>query len=213
MRLSHTIAPALAALLASACSGYSRHASAPERAEQAEDDKVRAQDDAHKARLDAEKARIDAQDATRTQREAEQKSQFSAQAAARAERDAQQSPRPGVTALQPVEPQGTRYVVAVAAPDLGVSFAANSDDLTRDEKANLNEIANTQHAHPSKTVFLEGYSDDSGADSTDPQLSRRRVDAVARYLQSKGVPSKRIVTTVGSRNPDVKGGGVKLIIK
>ena len=53
MKLSQSIAPALAAILVTACASHTT--SAPDRAEQAEVDKQHAQDDARQARIDAEK--------------------------------------------------------------------------------------------------------------------------------------------------------------
>ena len=70
MKLSHVIAPALAALLATACAANSEQ-SATDRAAQAEVDRDRARDDARKAQMNAERARADAQDAARAQYEAE----------------------------------------------------------------------------------------------------------------------------------------------
>jgi outer membrane protein OmpA-like peptidoglycan-associated protein len=189
MKLSHTIAPALAAILVTGCASHETHASAPERAQQAEEDKQHAQDDARQARIDAEKARLDAQDAARAQREADARAVYAAQSAAQAEHDAQVE-RTGVTAPQPVDGR----VAVYSGP--GVTFAVGSYELTGDEKARLDDVAADLRAHPSRRVFIDGYSDETGAD-TDVRISHRRADAVAHYLEYKGVSSDRIVTRVG----------------
>jgi outer membrane protein OmpA-like peptidoglycan-associated protein len=190
MKLSHAIAPSLAAILVTACASHSTHASAPDRAEQAEADKQRAEEDARQARTDAEKARLDAQDAERAQHEADAKAQYAAETAAQAERDAR-AERAGIAEPQP---GGGRVLVA---PRRGVAFVVGSYDLSADEKGRLDDVAATLRAHPSQKVVIEGYSDETGADSMDARLSSRRADAVAHYLEDKGVSSDRIVTRVG----------------
>jgi outer membrane protein OmpA-like peptidoglycan-associated protein len=197
MKLSHTIAPALAALFLAACASHETHASAPERAQQAEEDKQHADDDARQARIDAENARINAQDAARAQHEADVKAQYAAQEAAQAERDAQQSPPPpGYGVAEPQAVDGHEF----AGPDSGVWFATRTADLTGDDKARLDDLAASLRAHPSRTVVIKGWADDSGVSSTDAQLSQRRADTVARYLENRGVSSDRIVTKVGTWN-------------
>ncbi len=191
MNLSHTIAPALAAILVTACASNSMHASAPERAHQAEKDNQHAQDDARQARLDAEGARLNAQDAARAQHEADEKAQYAAQIAAQAERDAR-TERAGVSERQPVD---RRMAARPHRP--AVAFAVGSSDLTEDERARLDEEAATLRVHPSQQVVIDGYSDETGADSTDSRLSHLRAEAVAHYLEKRGVSSERIVTRVG----------------
>jgi outer membrane protein OmpA-like peptidoglycan-associated protein len=191
MKLSHVIAPALAALLATACAANSEQ-SATDRAARAETDRDRARDDARKAQMNTERARADAQDAARAQYEADQKARFAAQAAAQTERDAQAERGAGIAEPQPV---GVRVAPHVWSP--GVAFAVGSPDLTGDDKARLGEIADSLRAHPSHRVVVEGYSDNVDADG---QLSHRRADCVSHYLEKKGISSDRITTRVTSRN-------------
>ena len=191
MKLSHGIAPALAALLATACAANAQQ-SAADRAAQAEADRDQARDDARKAQMNTERARADAQDAARAQYEADQKARFAALDAAQAERDAQAERRPGVAEAQPLDGR-----VATGAWSPGVAFAVSGADLTSDDKVRLREIADSLRAHPSQRVIVEGYSDDVNADG---QLSHRRADCVAHYLEKKGVSSDRITTRVTSRN-------------
>jgi outer membrane protein OmpA-like peptidoglycan-associated protein len=188
MKVSHVIAPVLAALLATACASTSERA-ANDRAAQAEADRDRARDDARRAEMNSAKARADAQDAARAQYEADQKARFAAQAAAQAERDAQAEHGAGVAEPQPVG--------APRAWTPGVAFAVSSADLTGDDKARLSEVADRLRAHPSQRVIVEGYPDDVDADG---RLSHRRADCVAHYLEKKGVSSDRITTRVISRN-------------
>ena len=188
MKTSHIVAPALAAILAVGCATTSR-SSATDRAEQAERDRAKAQDQARDARRDADNARLEAQDATRAQHEADQKAQWEAQRAAQAERDAQLANSGGVAERQ--VDIGTPMPGLVSS---GVSFTATSADLSADTKARLDEIARGLRAHPSRTVVVEGYADDTGIADNDVKLSHKRAEAVAHYLESDGVASSRIAT-------------------
>ena len=191
MKLSHVIVPALAALLATACAASSEQ-SATDRAAQAETDRDRARDDARRAEVNAERAQANAQDAARAQYEADQKARFAAQAAAQAERDAQAERGSGIAEPQPVGGQ-----VAAHAWSPGVAFAVSSVDLTDYDKERLREIADSLRAHPSQRVIVEGYSDDVNVDA---QLSHRRAECVAHYLENGVFPGDRITTRVTSRN-------------
>ena len=190
MKLRDAIAPALAALLATACA-TSRPVSAPERAEQAEHDKARAQDDARKARIDAYEARVAAQDADRARYEADLRARYAADTAAQAERDAQQAQTVGVAEPQPV-----------AAPTTypRVTFTASSYDLPGSERARLDAIAESLREHPGHRVIIHTYADDYGDADKDARLAQRRADAVAHYLENRGVSSDRIVTKVVTRD-------------
>ncbi len=192
MKLRTAIVPALAALLVTACAS-SRPASAPERADQAERDKDKAQDDARKARIDAAEARQSAQDADRARVEADQKARYAAAAAAQAERDAQQAPPNGVAEPQPV-------AGVVEAPYPRVSFAASSTDLTDAERARLDAIADSLRAHPSRRISINTYADDTGDEVKDAKLAQRRADAVAHYIENRGISADRIVTRVVTRD-------------
>jgi outer membrane protein OmpA-like peptidoglycan-associated protein len=186
MKPTHVIAPVLAALLATACATNSQQASA-DRAAQAEADRDHARDEARKAELNTEKARADAQDAARAQYEANERAHFAAIAAAQAERDARAERGGGVTEPQPID-NG-------AYP--GVAFGVGSADLTEYDRARLDETADLLRAYPSRKIIVEGYADNV---TTDGQLSQRRADCVAHYLEKKGISGDRIMTRVGTRN-------------
>jgi outer membrane protein OmpA-like peptidoglycan-associated protein len=185
MRARQIIAPALATFLLAACAGSSQDA--PERAQQAENDKIKAQEEARDARHNADKARIEAQDATRAQQEANQNARWQAQRAAQAERDAQLQAG-GVTERQV---DGSPPVVRSNGI---VAFTSSNADLSAETKARLDDVARDLRAHPARRVLVEGYSDDTGTADGDVQLSRKRADSVARYLEKDGVSSDRIVT-------------------
>jgi outer membrane protein OmpA-like peptidoglycan-associated protein len=193
MKLHGAIVTALAAILATACAS-SRPASAPDRAEQAERDKARADDDARKARIDDAEARQNALDADRARYEADQKARYAAAEAAQAERDAQQAQATGVAEPQPAN---TRLV---QAPYPRVTFAASSADLAGSERATLDEIVNSLHAHPSRTVVIHTYADDTGDRTKDEALAQQRGEAVAHYFESRAISGDRITTEIVTRD-------------
>ncbi len=208
MKLRDGIAPVLVALLAtagaSACAS-SHTAAAPERAEQAEQDRIRADDDARKAEVNAAQARQDARDADRAQWEAEQRAHYAAAEASQAERDAAQiqatapgpAPAPqrvGVTAAQPPTP------APAAAPYPRIAFDDTSADLSSTERARLDDMAASLVAHPGRHAVIRAYVVDAGDEDRDVRLAQRRADMVARYLMDHGVTSDRVVTKVFSRD-------------
>jgi outer membrane protein OmpA-like peptidoglycan-associated protein len=193
------VVPALAALLVAACAANSKQATSPQRAaEHAEEEKHEAQEQAQDARRDASKAQQESQEATRTQREADQNAHFAAQRAAQAEAQAAQppaAPRGGTT-----ERQAESARARIAEPS--VYFAANGADLSADAKVKLDDVAKgLGNNAQGRKVVIEGYADDTGAESDNVELSHHRADAVANYLESKGVRSERITTKgFGSHN-------------
>jgi OmpA-OmpF porin, OOP family len=200
MKLS-LIGPSLATLLLVAgCGASSRRASAPERAaHEAEEEKQEAQEEAQEARRDAERARQEAREETREERAADQNAQWAAQRAAQAEIQAAQARREGITESQG---NGAAYEPRIARGK--VFFEVNSAELSPDARAKLDEMAkylrgSSQRYH----VIVEGYSDDTGTDSDNDRLSRRRAEEVATYLESRDIHSERITTKgLGSRNSD-----------
>jgi outer membrane protein OmpA-like peptidoglycan-associated protein len=205
MKLFHTTGPVLAALLVTSCGAHSQHASAPERAAQrAQEDKQEAQKEARAAQQDAEKARQQAQEAARAEREAEWNAQMASQREAQAQWQtahdtrAQEVPRAGVTERQ-ADPKGAKVVL----------FAVDSAELSANTKTKLDGVSMTMRAEPKATdVIVEGYTDDTGTEANNVQLSRKRADAVADYLANHGVARERITTkAMGSHHPAKAGTG------
>jgi peptidoglycan-binding protein ArfA len=207
MKVVHLTGPVVAAFLFSACGAHSKDASDPQRASaQAEQER----DEARQAREEGDKARLEAQKATEVQREKERDAQLATQRAARLElqagRDLPRQPA-AQTAPAAASHAGTAELQADTTGKVGggrntVLFAANSADLSPATKAKLDETAKVLRAQvPMHNVVIEGYSDDGGADSANVQLSYKRAEAVAAYLETKGVATERISTKgLGSRN-------------
>ena len=77
----------------------------------------------------------------------------------------------------------------------GLLFDFDSDQLREESKKNLGNLANSLSKFGDSKLLLVGHTDDKGTDTYNADLSRRRANAVASYLISRGVPSGRIETS------------------
>jgi outer membrane protein OmpA-like peptidoglycan-associated protein len=84
---------------------------------------------------------------------------------------------------------GLNYAVVESG---NVTFGFNKADLTKDAKAALDLIAQKANATQRPLVEVVGYTDHIGSKSYNLALSRRRAEAVARYLMKQNVPLKGI---------------------
>jgi len=66
-----------------------------------------------------------------------------------------------------------------------VLFDFNKDTLTKEAKAELDEIANEIKGMNRYVIEIQGFTDKSGAASYNEALSARRAEAVARYLANE----------------------------
>jgi outer membrane protein OmpA-like peptidoglycan-associated protein len=196
----------LATLVGAACGGTSAQQAALERAEQrehaAEEDARLARQAADKAREEAMKAREEAREATRAEHEAEQSARLATQQALLAEQREEQAqvPRKGSTELQGGSQVGHEKTGVVV-------FAQGRADLSPEAKVRLDAVANTVRMDArGERAVVEGYADDYvGAESQNVELSHRRAEAVAEYLERKGVAKDKIHWKgLGSRNAIAK---------
>jgi len=77
----------------------------------------------------------------------------------------------------------------------GLLFDFDSDQLRDASKANLTNLANSLSEFGDSKLLLVGHTDDKGTETYNEDLSRRRANAVANYLISRGVPSSRVATS------------------
>lgn len=82
--------------------------------------------------------------------------------------------------------------ILVNLPD--VTFAVNSTEITPSFQATLDKVAQSMIQYPNSLIDVYGHTDSTGSDAYNLDLSKRRADAVARYLISRGVASARIQT-------------------
>ena len=106
------------------------------------------------------------------------------------------------TAVTPVT-QATPAAATNAFPDLGtVKFDTDKDTLTPEDQATLDRAADAMKTNPNVHLRMEGYTDSTGTDPHNYNLSQRRAIAVAEYLKSKGVDGNRLTGEgFGKANP------------
>ncbi|GGC29322.1 cell envelope biogenesis protein OmpA [Novosphingobium marinum] len=88
---------------------------------------------------------------------------------------------------------GDGEAILVNLPD-GVTFAVDSSTISPTFQSTLNQIAQNLQQYPDSLIDVYGHTDSTGSDAYNMDLSKRRADAVARYLISRGVNSARIQT-------------------
>jgi outer membrane protein OmpA-like peptidoglycan-associated protein len=79
-----------------------------------------------------------------------------------------------------------------AVNSLTISFGFDEASLDDQGKSMLQALVHELRGDPTLTVDLEGYADSRGSRDYNVQLSRRRVEAVQRYLEEQGVERRRI---------------------
>jgi outer membrane protein OmpA-like peptidoglycan-associated protein len=80
----------------------------------------------------------------------------------------------------------------VNLPD--VTFAVDSTVISPSFQTSLDKVAQSMVQYPNSLVDVYGHTDSTGSATYNMDLSKRRADAVARYLISRGVSSARIQT-------------------
>lgn len=87
--------------------------------------------------------------------------------------------------------------------DSGLLFNIDSDDLSANSKANLDELAGVLQKYDDTDILIEGHTDNTGSDEHNLALSRKRAAAVSNYLTSKGVKRNRITENGYGENQPV----------
>ena len=91
-----------------------------------------------------------------------------------------------------------------AVYNLKMTFAKNSDVLTQAARDNLGVLAEAlkDPQVPANRIAVDGYTDASGTDEYNLDLSERRANSVVSYLEDQGVDtSKLIAQGFGESNP------------
>ncbi|WOD09871.1 OmpA family protein [Pseudomonas sp. NyZ704] len=73
-----------------------------------------------------------------------------------------------------------------------VLFDVNKSDLKPSGMRGVQQLANFLNENPERQVVVEGYTDSTGADSYNQQLSQRRAESVRRALTAAGVSMQRV---------------------
>lgn len=75
-----------------------------------------------------------------------------------------------------------------------VLFGFDSAELSSEAKASLSDIASLILRAPEGKVMVVGHTDSKGSDAYNLELSQRRADAVAGFLEEADVPADRLTT-------------------
>ena len=78
----------------------------------------------------------------------------------------------------------------------GILFDVNQSNLKDQYKAELTELSRILNKYEDTNIMLAGYTDSTGSEELNLELSKNRADSVANYLATQNVNSKRF-TTVG----------------
>jgi outer membrane protein OmpA-like peptidoglycan-associated protein len=76
----------------------------------------------------------------------------------------------------------------------GLLFDTDSSSLRPESKKNLDNLASSLKDFGDSKLLLVGHTDSQGSAEYNLELSRRRADAVASYLESHGVSASRVQT-------------------
>ena len=99
---------------------------------------------------------------------------------------------PGTPAGVEVEANGCPKVGETLMTLEGVNFDFDSDQLTYESQAKLDEAATTLNANSLVNVQVVGHTDSRGSESYNQGLSERRAAAVVDYLTNNGVSGSRL---------------------
>jgi len=100
-------------------------------------------------------------------------------------------PEPAPVAAPPpaAPPSGTEIVEI-----RGTHFAFDSDRITAEGEAILDEAVSVMNRYPEMNVRVEGHTDSVGSEAYNMGLGQRRADSVRDYLASQGISSSRMTT-------------------
>ena len=83
----------------------------------------------------------------------------------------------------------------------GILFDFDSDVVRGDAAANLRSLASSLDRYKDSNVLIVGHTDAVGADTYNQDLSYRRAQSAARYLESRGIEQDVATVGRGEREP------------
>lgn len=149
-------------------------------------------------RLSARDAQIQNRDAQLQSREAELQSR---EAQLRAKEQEIQERDARILQLQEeLDAKSTERGSVVTFGD--VLFDLNKADLKSAAMANIQRLAAVLQEQPERKILVEGFTDSTGSDSYNLQLSQQRADSVRHALVAAGIDPARITTAgLGKAHP------------
>lgn len=173
----------------------------------ADAERAKVQLDVRTAEAEAARQRAEAAEATAKQREADLQAQ--SQATEEARREAQRLQEQGnLTSEQLQEAQSKLQQMQAELKDLNakqtnrgmvitlsdVLFDLNKADLKPGATRSLEKLAQFLKEYPERTVAIEGFTDSTGSEQYNQQLSEQRAQSVRNALAGMGIAADRITT-------------------
>jgi len=78
--------------------------------------------------------------------------------------------------------------------DSDILFSIDSASLSAGSKGSLDEIASVLNEYPKTAIVVQGYTDSTGTEEHNQDLSERRAQAVKNYLVIRGVDEVRMTS-------------------
>jgi len=150
---------------------------------QARQQVARAQDERNRILLDTR-----SREAQTAQAQA-QAAQGQAQAAQQQAQAAQQQLASAQQQLQDLQAKRTERGMVLTLGD--VLFDTNKATLKSGADQRLDRLATFLQRNPNERLIIEGYTDSTGSEDHNQELSQRRAQAVADSLASRGIPASR----------------------
>ncbi len=97
-----------------------------------------------------------------------------------------------------------RDVVAIGD---AITFSTGSSKLRSSAGKYLDEAAEFLLKRPDLQLRIEGHTDNTGSEKKNRDLSKKRAEAVKRYLVQRGVPRDRLITVGMASSKPVKSNG------
>ncbi len=150
---------------------------------QARQEMAKAQDDRNRILLQAR-----SREAQNAQAQA-QAAQNQAQAAQQRAQAAQQQLESAQQQLQDMQAKQTQRGMVLTLGD--VLFDTNKATLKPGADQRIDRLATFLQKNPNERLIIEGYTDSTGTEEYNQELSQRRAQAVANALAAQGVPASR----------------------
>lgn len=92
----------------------------------------------------------------------------------------------------PENPVGAALEAGLSAVIYGIHFDVDSDVLRPDAEPALKQVLAALEERPDIAVTIEGHTDSDGGDDHNLDLSKRRSEAVVKWLAARGISTDRL---------------------